>query len=170
MMSSPSITNFKSEIERVLQRRDELIRLCYDTPDVEPNDLLTAEIVSINQTVLASLRGQILAASNIAKGEEKHELLELLGQIDGAMSGIGIFEDLDVSESRLDELKKQLAVMKSHREAKRIANEIRRIEWALSEFKKQKEARAQDQPTHEKIESEIQRVDGLLYGHLENRH
>jgi hypothetical protein len=168
-MNSPAAANFKVEVERALQRRKDLMRLCNDTPGVEPDDLLRAEIVSINQTVLPTLRQRILAASHIPKGKEKHQLLELVGLIDGEMSGIGTDYVLDVSDERLDLLKRQQTAAKSHREAKHIAKQINSIEWALSESKKQKELRARDQPCREEIASEIRRLDELLYGHLKDK-
>ncbi len=169
-MDSTRALELRRQITSMLQLREELTQKRHEMKAGPEEQAVSNQIQNINEDGLPILRKRILAASKIAKDKEKHELLELLGVIDGAKDGIGTYYDLDISEAHLDLLKRQQAAAKSHREAKRIAKEITAIEWARSEFKKQKEARAQGQPCREKVESEIRRLDELLYGHLSNRH
>jgi hypothetical protein len=66
-------------------------------------------------------------------------------------------------------LKRRQGEVTSHREGKEIAREIRAIKHALLMQKKQQEALMEEQQRRNQMESEIQRIDALLYGHLKSR-
>jgi len=160
---------YSSALADLLEERSRLTQERNSTQDLDQDRALSERIVEINTKELPKLRKQIHDAFNAAKGTEKHLLSELIKRVNGALIGIGTFRDIDVSDARLSLLKRRQGEVTSHREGKEIAREIRAIEQALLERKKQQEALVEEQRRRDQMESEIQRIDAILYGHLKSR-
>lgn len=160
---------FSRELIDLLDLRSRLTQERDSAQDAEEDRILSDRIAEINSKLLPHLRKQIHDAFNAAKAIEKHSLSELIKHIDDALNGIGTFRDIDVSEARLDFLRRRQGNVKSHREGKQIANEIRAIERARSLLKEQQRAVANEQARREQNEAEIRRLDEILYGHLQKK-
>jgi len=160
---------YSSALADLLDQRTRLTQERDSTQDAEKDRILSDRIAEINGKLLPRLRKQIHDAFNAAKGTEKHLLCELIKRIDDARTGIGTFRDIDVSEARLDFLKRRQGQVTSHREAKEIAREIRAIEQARLRWKKQQKALVEEQRRGNQRDFEIQQLDAQLYGHLKSR-
>jgi hypothetical protein len=162
-MTPANLQVVTTELDEILRLRKGLVHERDKTDDNQEQARLSSLIRDINENRLPNLRDRIRAAFNDPRGSTKYQLLELIRRVDGALNGIGTFRDLDVSEARLNLLRKQQLSVRSHREAKQIANEIRAIERALSLPKKQQRALEKEQSRREEMESEIRRLDAILY-------
>jgi len=168
-MDTDRLTAFRAELEEILRLRESLMCERDKTDDNQEQDRLGFLIRDINENRLPKSRDRLRAAFNAAKGNKKHQLSELIGEVDGALSGIGTFRDLDVSEATLNSLKRQHGLAKSNREGRQIAMKIREIESARVQLAKQPQAIAQEEMRRQETESEIQRLDEILYGHLQKK-
>ena len=162
-MNATDLQVLTAELNELLRLRGSLMRERDKTDDNQEQDRLSFLIRDINENRLPNLRDRLRTAVKVAKGNEKHQLSELIGKVDDALIGIGTFRDLDTPQARLNSLKRRQGLAKSHREAKHIANEIREIEWALAQLAKQGQSIAQEEMRRKETESEIRRLDEILY-------
>ena len=144
-MDTDRLTAFTVKLNALLERRTQLMERRDATQEPGEDRVLSTSIKEVNEKLLPALRKRVHAAYNAAKGNEKHQLSELIGKVDGELSGIGTFRDLDPSEARLNSLRRRQGLTKSHREAKQIAMEIREIERARAQLAKQEQAIAQEE-------------------------
>jgi hypothetical protein len=165
MHSKPS-PDLQQQLAKLLDLRNELTLKRNDLEPGPAEQTLSDQIQKINEHQLPNLRKRILAAFNSVKGEEKHHLSKLLKKIDDAFNGMGFFHDIDISEERLRSLQKQQAVTKSHREARKLAGEIREIHRAKALLAKQQRSLEREELERQNRDAEIQWLDEVLYGHL----
>jgi hypothetical protein len=168
-MNPDQLQAIATELHQLLQLREDVTRNRNETDDNEEQDRLSSLIRDINENQLPDLRERIRDVSNAEKGSTKHQLLELTRKVDVALMGVGTFREIDVSEARLNSLRKHQVNARSHREAKEIGNEIRTIERARSLWKEQKRLLANEQSRREQMDSETRRIDEILYGHLQKK-
>jgi hypothetical protein len=166
--ATDKVALLSGELTHLLDERSRLTQQCDSTQGGKQDLILSDKIAEINSKLLPHLRKQIHDAFNAAKATQKHLLSELINRIDDALNGIGTFRDVDVSEARLNFLRRRQGNARSHREGKDIAREIRAIEQALLRWKKQQEALVEEQRRRNQRDFEIQQLDAQLYGHLKS--
>jgi len=163
------VVPLREELSHLLDQRSRLTQERNSTQDAEKDRSLSERIIEINRKLLPNLRKRIHDAYNAAKGTDKHLLAELIKRFGDALNGIGTFRVVDVSKARFNSLKRQQGVAKSHREARQITGEIREMEQAWRQWRKQQEALANEQSRREQNDAEIRRLDEILYGHLQKK-